>query len=71
MASKRVPIQALAAADLGLDEGKLAGEDARCRWRSLALPQAKSGGTIIKGEEDPGAAAAQLARLLREQAKAI
>jgi electron transfer flavoprotein beta subunit len=71
MASKRVPIQALAAADLGLDEGKLAGEDARCRWRSLALPQAKSGGTILKGEEEPGAAAAQLARLLREQAKAI
>ena len=71
MASKRVPIQAFAPADLGFDEAKMAGDEARCRWRSLALPQAKSGGTLIKGEEDPAGAAAQLARLLREQAKAI
>jgi len=71
MASKRIPIQGLTPADLGLDEAKLAGDEARCRWRGLALPAAKAGGTVIPGEEDPGAAAAQLARLLREQAKAI
>ena len=71
MASKRVPIQAFAVADLGLDEAKLVGDEARSHWRSLALPQAKSGGSVIKGEEDPSGAAAQLARLLREQAKAI
>jgi len=71
MASKRVPIQAFTAADLGLDEAKLAGEEARVRWQALALPAAKAGGTVIKGEEDPAGAAAQLARLLREQAKAI
>lgn len=71
MASKKVPIQAFSPADLGFDEARLAADEARCRWRALALPQAKSGGTIIKGEEDPAGAAAELARLLREQAKAI
>ncbi len=71
MASKKVAIQSLAPSDLGLDEAALAGPDATCRWRALALPPAKAGGTILKGEEDPGAAARELARLLREQAKAI
>jgi len=71
MASKKVAIQALSVADLGLDEAVLAGAEARCRWKALALPPAKSGGTILKGEEDPAAAARELARLLREQAKAI
>jgi len=71
MASKKVPIQAFSPADLGLDEAALAGADAASRWLSLALPPAKSGGVILKGEEDPAGAAKELARLLREQAKAI
>jgi electron transfer flavoprotein beta subunit len=71
MASKRVPIQAFTPAELGVDDAKQAGEEARGHWRSLALPPAKSGGTIIQGEEDPAGAAAQLVRLLHEQAKAI
>jgi electron transfer flavoprotein beta subunit len=71
MASKKVAIQALAVADLGLDEGALAAAEATCRWKALELPPAKSGGTILKGEEDPASAARELARLLREQAKAI
>ncbi len=71
MAAKKVPIQALAPGELGLDEARLAGEEASCRWRKLELPPAKTGGTILKGEEDPAAAARELARLLREQAKAI
>lgn len=71
MASKKVPIQALTVAELGLDEAGLAGTEARCRWRALELPPAKAAGTIIPGEENPAAAAAELARLLREQAKAI
>lgn len=71
MAAKRVPIQKFAVADLGMDEAALAGPDAGLRWVGLSLPPAKSGGTIIQGEEDPAAAARQLARLLREQAKAI
>ena len=71
MAAKKVPIQSFTVADLSLDEAALAGGEAGCRWLSLALPPAKSGGTIINGEEDPAAAARQLASLLREQAKAI
>jgi len=71
MASKKVPIQAVAPADLGLDETALAGADATCRFASLALPPAKAGGVILKGEDDPAGAAKELARLLREQAKAI
>ena len=71
MAAKKVAIQTFAAADLGLDEGALAGADAHCRWLKLAMPPAKSGGTILKGEEDPAGAARELVRLLREQAKAI
>ncbi|HVN74682.1 MAG TPA: electron transfer flavoprotein subunit beta/FixA family protein [Thermoanaerobaculaceae bacterium] len=71
MASKKVAIQSFAVADLGLDEAALAGPDATCRWTGLSLPPAKSGGVILKGEEDPAGAARELARLLREQAKAI
>ncbi|MBZ5588306.1 MAG: electron transfer flavoprotein subunit beta/FixA family protein [Acidobacteriia bacterium] len=71
MASKKVTIQAFTAADLGLDDAALAGADATCRWKGLALPPAKAGGVTLKGEEDPAGAARELARLLREQAKAI
>ena len=71
MAAKKVAIQGLKPADLGVDEGALAGGEARCHVRKLELPPAKSGGTILKGEEDPAGAARQLAKLLREQAKAI
>jgi electron transfer flavoprotein beta subunit len=71
MASKKVAIQAFAVADLALDESAMAGADATCRWKALSLPPAKSGGVVLKGEEDPAGAARELARLLREQAKAI
>jgi electron transfer flavoprotein beta subunit len=71
MAAKKVAIQALTPADLGLDEAALSGAEATCAWRALALPPAKAGGKILKGEEDPAAAARELGRLLREQAKAI
>ena len=71
MASTRVPLQARSAADLGLDEAALGGPAATCRWRKLDLPPAKSGGTVLKGEDDAAGAARELARLLREQAKAI
>ncbi|NCO69093.1 MAG: electron transfer flavoprotein subunit beta/FixA family protein [Acidobacteria bacterium] len=71
MASKRVPITTLAVADLGLDEGALAGAAATTRWRKLELPAVKTGGTILTADDNPAAAAAELARLLREQARAI
>jgi electron transfer flavoprotein beta subunit len=69
MASKKIPIQPLAHADLGLDEAQLAGSG--CAWRRLELPPAKAGGKIINGEQDPQAAARELVRLLHEEAKAF
>ena len=67
MAAKRKPVEKIAIADLGIDEGS----DANYVVRSLNLPPAKEAGTIIQGEDNPSAAAAELVKLLREQAKAI
>ena len=47
------------------------GTDPAFAVRSLELPPPKEEGTIIQGEDDPAAAAAELVKLLREQAKAI
>ncbi|MCS7183576.1 MAG: electron transfer flavoprotein subunit beta/FixA family protein [Thermoanaerobaculum sp.] len=69
MAAKKMPVETWKVADLGLDEGALAG--ATCRWVSLALPPAKAAGKILNGEQDPQGAARELARLLREEAKVI
>lgn len=71
MASKKIPIQSVTPADLGLDEGQLSGDGAGSTWVKLELPPEKTGGTIIQGEEDPAGAAKELVRLLREEAKAI
>jgi electron transfer flavoprotein beta subunit len=70
MASKRAVIPVLTTAELGIDEAALAGASATCRWTKLELPAAKTAGTVLKGD-DPVAAARELARLLREQAKVI
>ena len=54
-------------ADLGIDEGA----DPAYVVRVLELPPAKEAGKIIQGEDDPNAAAAELVKLLRDEAKAI
>jgi electron transfer flavoprotein beta subunit len=71
MASKRVPIQSLPVAELGLDESQLVADGAGSRWVRLELPPEKAGGRILQGEEDPAAAAKELVRLLHDEAKAI
>lgn len=71
MAAKRIAISTLSPGELGVNEADLAGSGARCRWRTLVLPPAKAGGTILDGQSDPAGAARELVRLLREQAKAI
>ena len=72
MASKKVTIQTLHGRRTSdSTRGRWRRAEATCRWKALELPPAKSGGTILKGEEDPAGAARELARLLREQAKAI
>ncbi len=67
MAAKRKPVEKLQPAALGVVEGA----DPCYGVRRLELPPAKAGGRIIPGEEDPRAAAAELARALRHDAKAI
>jgi len=67
MAAKRKPVDKIEVASLGFDEAT----DSYYTVRSLELPPPKSEGTVIQGEDDPAAAAAQLVNLLRSEAKAI
>ena len=67
MAAKRKPVDKIALADLGIDEGA----DATYEVRSLEMPPPKEAGTILQGEDDPAGTAEQLVKLLREEAKAI
>ena len=67
MAAKKKPVDKLEAASLGIQEGS----NPFYSVRSLELPPAKSVGTLIKGEDDPAGAAAQLVKLLRDEAKVI
>ncbi len=67
MAAKRKPVDKVEVASLGIQEGA----EPFYGVRSLELPPAKEAGTIIQGEDDPAAAAAQLVKLLRDEAKAI
>ena len=67
MAAKKKPVDKIEVASLGIEEGA----DPYYAVTSLELPPPKSAGTIIKGEDDPSAAATELVKLLREEAKAI
>jgi len=67
MAAKRKPVEKIEIGDLGIDESS----GTTYSVRSLELPPEKGAGTLIQGEDDPAAAAAELVRLLREEAKAI
>jgi len=68
MAAKRKPIEERTVASLGLDAAALA---PRLVWEKLELPPRKAGGKILRGEDDPAAAARELVRLLHEEAKVI
>ena len=67
MAAKKKPVEKIEVASLGVDEGSGLFYQAE----SLELPPAKAAGTIIQGGDDAAAAAAELVKLLREEAKAI
>jgi electron transfer flavoprotein beta subunit len=67
MAAKRKPVEKLQPGDLGIDESA----GGTFTIRSLELPPPKSAGTALPGADDPAAAARELVRLLREEAKAI
>lgn len=66
MKAKKKPMDKKALADLGLDESQFA---AKVKAISFSLPEARKAGKVIPGE--PAQAAAELAKLLREEAKVI
>ncbi len=67
MAAKKKPIDERSVASLGI-EGAAA---PLVRWENLELPPAKTGGKVIRAASDPAAAARELVRLLREEARVI
>ncbi|MDR1067877.1 MAG: electron transfer flavoprotein subunit beta, partial [Clostridiales Family XIII bacterium] len=66
MAAKKKEINTLSLADLGTSVSELA---AKSKITSYSLPTPRTAGKIVPGE--PAEAAAELARLLREEAKVI
>lgn len=68
MAAKKVPIDAKSLADLGLNESDVYNQ--RVKIVSLELPAEKKGGRKIEGG-DPVAAAKEILKYIREEAKAL
>jgi electron transfer flavoprotein beta subunit len=68
MGAKKKPIAEKKLAELGVAEADPA--NAKVRWRKLTLPPARQACKMIPGD-DPVKAAAELVRLLREEAKVI
>jgi len=68
MAAKKKPVAEKKLADLGVPEADPA--NAKTRWRKLELPPARQAVKLIPAD-DPAAAAKELVRLLREEAKVI
>ncbi len=67
MAAKKIPIDTKSPADLGLSDGDL---EAKVKVTTLELPPEKQGGRKIEGT-DPAAAAAEILRYIKEEAKAL
>jgi len=67
MQAKKKPIDVKSPADLGIEEGALAGP--RLTWEGMEMPPARSGAQLIDGT--PEEAAGRLAQLLRDEAKVI
>ena len=68
MAAKKKPVAEKKLAELGVPEADPA--NAKTRWRKLELPPARQAVKLIPAD-DPAAAAKELVRLLREEAKVI
>jgi len=68
MGAKKKPISEKKLAELGVPEADPA--NAKTRWRKLDLPPARQACRMIPAD-DPAAAAKELVRLLREEAKVI
>jgi electron transfer flavoprotein beta subunit len=70
MKAKKKPLEKKKLDDLGLDPSEVGEDGAKCRVMTLSLPPERSPGKIVEGES-PEAKAAELVRLLREEAKVI
>jgi electron transfer flavoprotein beta subunit len=68
MGAKKKPIAEKKLAELGIPEADPAG--AKTRWRRLELPPPREKCHMIPAD-DPAAAAKELVRLLREEAKVL
>ena len=68
MAAKKIPIDTKSVADLGLSDSDIFNQ--RVVFVSLQLPPEKSGGRKIDGS-DPAAAAQEILKYIREEAKAL
>ena len=68
MGAKKKPIAEKKLAELGIPEADPA--NAKVRWRKLELPPARQAVKLVP-PDDPAAAAKELVRLLREEAKVI
>jgi electron transfer flavoprotein beta subunit len=68
MAAKKIPIETKSVADVGLSDGDVFNQ--RVTVVSLELPAEKSGGKKIDGA-DPAAAAKEILKYIREEAKAL
>ncbi len=68
MGAKKKPIAEKKLSDLGVPEAEPA--NAKVRWRKLELPPPRQACKLIPAD-DPAAAARELVRLLREEAKVI
>jgi electron transfer flavoprotein beta subunit len=70
MKAKKKPLVKKNLADLGVDPSEVGKARAKCRVKHLSFPPERSPGKIIEGETVE-AKAAELVRLLREEAKVI
>ena len=70
MKAKKKPLTNMTLADLGIDPGEVGEAQAKCRVQEMSFPPERVPGKIIEGETSE-AKAAELVRLLAEEAKVI
>ena len=70
MKAKKKPLETRSLTDIGLDPDQVGAQAAKCVVRSLFFPPERAPGKIVTGET-PEEKAAELVRLLREEAKVI
>lgn len=68
MAAKKIPIDTKSVSDIGLSEADVFNQ--RVTFTALEMPPEKSGGRRVDGD-DPAAAAQEILKYIREEAKAL